>query len=457
MSHHHREAVTIIGAGLAGALAATLLARRGFRVELFEMRADLRREDVGGGRSINLALAARGMRALEAAGLFSAVEPLLIPMPGRMLHDIRGQLVFQPYSRNPGEVNYSVSRSGLNAVLLDAAEQAGARLHFNQRCESADTRTGNVRFTDTATGTTHETGNAPLIAADGAGSVMRRALAEQQGIDNREELLDHGYKELTIPPAPDGAWMIEREALHIWPRGGYMLIALPNTDGSFTVTLFLAREGTPSFAELDKPENLHAFFREQFPDALACMPTLLEDYRNNPIGTLGTVRCEPWHAGGNVLLLGDAAHAIVPFHGQGMNAAFEDCLVLDRLLDEFGPDWPAVFAAFSTRRKPDAEAIADMALENYVEMRDSVRDPKFHLQKAVGWELENRLPDLFIPRYEMVMFHPEIPYAEAQRRGAIQKALLAEVTAQAETLEEVDLNHAESLARERLQTTEGTE
>lgn len=454
MGNNQSTDITIIGAGLAGALLATMLARRGFTVELYEKRPDLRREDVGGGRSINLALAARGMRALDRAGVFGAVEPLLIPMPGRMLHDPEGRLSFQPYSRNPGEVNYSVSRSGLNAVLLDAAEAAGARIRFNHECTALDVTAGRARFRDTRGGKQRDSGGGPIIAADGAGSVARHALAAQCGIDNREEILGHAYKELSIPPAPDGGWRIEREALHIWPRGGYMLIALPNTDGSFTVTLFLAREGTPSFASLANRDAVEDFFRREFPDARAVMPGLQEDFAANPVGMLGTVRCAPWHHADRLLLLGDAAHAIVPFHGQGMNAAFEDCDVLMRLLDEHGPDWGALFRRFSELRKPDAEAIADMALENYVEMRDSVRDPKFHLQKAVGWELERRLPGVFIPRYEMVMFHPEIRYSEAQRRGAIQKALLAEVTAHAERLEDVDLDRAENLARERLKTTE---
>lgn len=445
-----KQTITIAGAGLAGTLLAVMLARRGFDVALYEKRQDLRKHAISAGRSINLALAGRGITALQEAGLFEAVQPLLIPMPGRQLHDQQGKLQFQPYSRNPAEVNYSVSRGGLNAVLLDAAEATGkVQTYFEHACEAYDCATGELRLRDTAAQRSITLTALPLIAADGAGSVIRHAMAQQQHIDSTEDLLPHGYKELVIPPR-DGRHQLRRDALHIWPRGGYMLIALPNLDGSFTVTLFLPHQGEPGFDHLTTPAAVQVFFTREFPDALALMPTLADDFFANPTGIMGTVRCTPWDAVGNALLLGDAAHAIVPFHGQGMNCAFEDCIALLALLDRYGPDWARVFPAFSATRKADADAIADMALENYVEMRDTVRDPKFQLQKQVGWELEKRLPGRFIPRYEMVMFHPEISYAEAQRRGAIQKDILATVTTDAETLETVDLAHAEKLAQEKL-------
>lgn len=445
-----KQTITIAGAGLAGTLLAVMLARRGFNVVLYEKRQDLRKHAISAGRSINLALAARGITALQKAGLFEAVQPLLIPMPGRQLHDQQGKLQFQPYSRNPDEVNYSVSRGGLNAVLLDAAEATDkVRIHFEHACETYDCATGELRLRDTATQRSVTVTALPLIAADGAGSVIRHALIEQGQATASEDLLPHGYKELVIPPR-DGRHQLRRDALHIWPRGGYMLIALPNLDGSFTVTLFLPHQGDPGFEHLIDPAAVQGFFAREFPDALALMPTLADDFIANPTGIMGTVRCTPWHSAGNALLLGDAAHAIVPFHGQGMNCAFEDCTTLLALLDQHGPDWARVFPAFSTSRKANTDAIADMALENYVEMRDTVRDPKFQLQKQVGWELEKRLPGLFIPRYEMVMFHPEISYAEAQRRGAIQKGILATVTADTKTLETVDLAHAEQLAQEKL-------
>lgn len=444
------QPITIIGAGLAGSLLAVMLAQRGFDVALYEKRQDLREHAISAGRSINLALAARGIAALREAGLFEAVQLLLIPMPGRQLHDRQGALQFQPYSRNPDEVNYSVSRGGLNAMLLDAAEATGkVRIHFEHACEAYDCATGELKLRDIAAQHAVTITALPLIATDGAGSVVRHAMAQQQHTVATEDLLPHGYKELVIPPR-DGEHQMRRDALHIWPRGGYMLIALPNLDGSFTVTLFLPHQGEPGFDHLTNPAMVQDFFAQEFPDALALMPTLVEDFFTNPTGMMGTVRCAPWHVAGNALLLGDAAHAIVPFHGQGMNCAFEDCRMLAELLDQHGPDWTKIFPVCSAARKANADAIADMALENYVEMRDTVRNPKFQLQKQVGWELEKRLPGLFIPRYEMVMFHPEISYAEAQRRGAIQKDILAAVTVSTDTLDTVDLARAEHLAREKL-------
>lgn len=444
------QSITITGAGLAGSLLAVMLAQRGFDVALYEKRQDLRKHAISAGRSINLALAARGIAALQTADLFEAVQPLLIPMPGRQLHDREGKLQFHPYSRNPEEVNYSVSRGGLNAVLLDAAEATGkVKVYFEHAVEAYDCKTGELRLNNTATQQPATITALPLIATDGAGSVIRHAMVQQGHTTATEDLLPHGYKELVIPPQ-NGTHQMRPDALHIWPRGGYMLIALPNLDGSFTVTLFLPHEGEPGFDQLTSPVAVQDFFAREFPDALALMPSLAEDFFTNPTGIMGTVRCTPWHVGDKALLLGDAAHAIVPFHGQGMNCAFEDCRVLTELLDRHGPDWATIFSTISANRKADADAIADMALENYVEMRDTVRDPKFQLQKQVGWELEKRLPGLFIPRYEMVMFHPEISYAEAQRRGAIQQNILATVTATAETQESVDLQRAEQLAREKL-------
>ncbi|HET9679856.1 MAG TPA: NAD(P)/FAD-dependent oxidoreductase [Gammaproteobacteria bacterium] len=443
------KTITLMGAGLAGSLLAVMLARRGFTVTIFEKRGDLRTEQLSAGRSINLALAARGIEALKHADLWNAVQPLLIPMPGRGLHSADGEESFQPYSKNPDEVNYSVSRHDLNALLLDAAENLGVEIFFGQACQSVDFSDNTLSMFDQTNHKDYLVRAAPLIATDGAGSPVRQAMAAQGFIKNDEALLGHAYKELCIPPGPNGEWQIKREALHIWPRGGFMVIALPNTDGSFTVTLFLAQHGVPSFDSLVTKEKLRAFFEKAFADLLPLLPTLEDDFFNNPTGMLGTVRCAPWHVKGKALLLGDAAHAIVPFHGQGMNAAFEDCIALDKLLAD-NNDWHDVFRQFSEQRKPNADAIADMALENYIEMRDTVRDPAFHLQKALGWELEKQLPDTFIPRYEMVMFHPEISYAQAQQRGARQKALLMELTAQHSTLDTIDIAAAVEQARQVL-------
>jgi kynurenine 3-monooxygenase len=413
--------VNLVGAGLAGALLAVLLARRGLEVTLFERRPDPRQSSPERGRSINLALAARGVRALERAGVMPQVAPLLIPMRGRMVHELSGKVALQPYGQRAHEVIYSVGRADLNRVLIgEALRHAGVRVQFDQACIGVDPRRNLLELR------AQQAPLAPTIATDGAGSAVRGSLARAGLLEVREEWLDHDYKEFTIPADPDGRHALEREALHIWPRGGFMLIALPNTDGSFTATLFLSRSGTHSFAALSSPQAAQQFFAREFPDALPLMPRLGEEFARNPQGQLGTVHTAPWHVGGEVLLLGDAAHAIVPFHGQGMNAAFEDCVALDELLDgEHG--WPQLFAQFEARRRANAEAIARMAVENYTEMRDTVLDASYLRRKAIAMELERRFPQRFIPRYSMVMFHPEIPYAEALRRGAVQAQILAEL------------------------------
>lgn len=440
--------VTLVGAGLAGSLLAVFLARRGFEVEVYERLPDMRRQAIPAGRSINLALAHRGIRALEAVGLYAEVRKLLIPMRGRMLHALDGTTSLTLYGRTATEVIHSVSRPGLNMLLMDAAEKAGARIHFGRRCEDVDFDGGTARFADEA-GKHHEVRVTTLIAADGGGSAVRQALTKRRSVEVREDILPHAYKELTIPAGPGGRHQMEKEALHIWPRGGYMLIALPNLDGSFTVTLFLAREGAPSFTALEGPEALHTFFAAQFPDALALIPDLAREFYAHPTGLMGTVHSASWHASGRALLLGDAAHAIVPFHGQGMNCALEDCLALDGCLERHGSDWERVFAEFETLRRPDAEAIAAMALENYVEMRDVVRDPKFQLQKQLGFLLEERHPGVFVPRYSMVMFH-HLPYSKARQRGIVQQRILDSLTESTVDLGGVDLARADSLVQAEL-------
>ena len=420
------SSVTLVGAGLAGALLAVLLARRGFEVTLYERRADPRQSRPEGGRSINLALAARGLAALERAGVMDAVRPLLIPMRGRMVHEIAGAPALQPYGQRPHELIYSVGRADLNRVLIAAATRhPGVRVRFGQLCVGVDAAAGTLQLRDGAGGAPYELALAATIATDGAGSAVRAGLARAALTLVREDWLDHDYKELTLP-AKAGAHALDPHALHIWPRGGFMLIALPNTDGSFTATLFLPRTGSTSFAALSTPAQVAAFFAREFPDLLAHAPQLLEEFATHPQGQLGTVHAAPWHVAGQVLLLGDAAHAIVPFHGQGMNAAFEDCVVLDELLTP-RPDWQALFARFEALRRPNTEAIAQMALENYTEMRESVRAAGYLERKALAMALERRFPDRFIPRYSMVMFHPEIGYAEALHRGAVQQQLLEDL------------------------------
>jgi kynurenine 3-monooxygenase len=416
-----------VGAGLAGALLAVFLARRGFAVDVYDRRPDPRLAGSERGRSINLALAARGIAALERAGMMERIRPLLIPMRGRMIHSLSGETQLQPYGQRQEEIIYSVSRSDLNRVLIEeAARNPRVRLRFRQTCLAALPETGALRLRDENTGSVSDVPIAATFASDGAGSNIRSSLARAGLISVREDRLDHDYKELTVPAAPDGRHRMDPHALHIWPRGGFMLIALPNTDGSFTATLFLARSGADSFDSLTSPERVRSLFQGQFADAAQLMPQLVEEFTTHPQGLLGTVYAQPWHIGGQVLLLGDAAHAIVPFHGQGMNAAFEDCLVLDSLLDRHG-DWETLFGEFERARLPNTAAIAQMALENYIEMRDTVRDPAYIRRKALAMELERRFPDRFIPRYSMVMFHPEIAYAEALRRGEVQQRILQEL------------------------------
>ncbi|MDE2448168.1 MAG: FAD-dependent monooxygenase [Gammaproteobacteria bacterium] len=439
--------VNIVGGGLAGALLAVLLARRGFAVDIYDRRPDPRLAQSERGRSINLALAARGIAALERAGVMERIRPLLITMRGRMIHSLTGGTQLQPYGQHQDEVIHSVSRADLNRVLIEeAALHPQVRFRFRHTCLAALPEAGALRFRDEDTGSECNVPIAPTFATDGAGSAVRSSLARAGLIRVREDRLDHDYKELTIP-AERGRHAMEPHALHIWPRGGFMLIALPNTDGSFTATLFLARSGADSFDSLSDPDSVRALFQSQFAEAARLMPRLLEEFATHPQGQLGTVYTTPWHVGGGILLLGDAAHAIVPFHGQGMNAAFEDCRVLDGLLDRHR-SWETLFADFGSARLPDTTAIAQMALENYVEMRDTVLDPAYLRRKELSLELERRFP-AFIPRYSMVMFHPEIPYAEALRRGIAQGRILEDLD-QWSAPGSVDFDLARKLIADRL-------
>jgi len=440
--------IALIGAGLAGCLLAIYLARRGFSVQVFERLPDMRKHAIPAGRSINLSLSARGIHALQEVELYGKLEAHLVAMPGRMIHGEKSELFYQPYGRDPSAVHYSVGRSMLNTLLLDAAESAGAELFFTTGCTGLDFENGRLFLKNEKDGTTQAQSFETLIAMDGAGSVVRHAMIEQGHIQGSDELLAHGYKELTIPAGPNGARGLEKHALHIWPRGGFMLIALPNTDGSFTCTLFLPYAGAVSFETLQDEESVLNFFETEFPDALPLIPNLSQDFLAHPKGTLGTVRCFPWRVGGKALLLGDAAHAVVPFHGQGMNCAFEDCAVFSQLLDKH-EDWESLYLAFEASRKPNTEAIADMALENYVEMRDAVRDSKFHLCKKIEWLLEARHAQRFISRYAMIMFR-RMPYRIAQARGEIQSAILEQLSAPIDRVEDVDLELADKLIVEKL-------
>ncbi len=422
---------TVIGAGPVGTLMALMLANRGHGVRLFERRADPRSAPPERGRSINLAMAARGMLALEHAGLAGRLATALMPMRGRLLHDERGGLQFLPYGQDEREVIQALSRERLNRILIEAAAECPAiELHFAARCVDVDVGAGTVALRDERSGREYTEAFEMLIGADGAGSAVRAALLARGHVSAREEMLDHDYKELTIPPdgARPGRHVFDAQALHIWPRGGFMLIALPNTDGSFTATLFLSRHGEPSFERLQHDQDVVRFFEAQFPDAARAIPDLARQFGANPQSRLGTLYCRQWQSDGRALLIGDAAHAIVPFHGQGLNCGFEDCRLLDRLLCQPQAGDPEarrrLLQQFEQQRRPDTDAIAAMALENYEEMRDTVRSPLFARRQALAARLERRFPGRFIPRYSMVMFHPEIAYSEAQRRGVAQERVL---------------------------------
>jgi len=452
MSGRPGRAVTIIGAGMAGTLLAVLLAKRGYRIELFERSPDPRKGNAPAGRSVNLALGERGRHALGVGGLLGEVDAFSIPMRGRMLHDPQGETRFQPYGKDESEVIYSVHRARLNHCLLNAADALDeVEIHFDHRLDDIDWDQGQAIFAG-PDGSERRHGFETMIGADGAGSALRKAMQSAADLGVSEELLDTGYKELTMPAAPDGSHQLDTNALHIWPRGGFMLIGLANADGSFTMTLFLDNEGRgdmSGFDQLGDWRAQRAFMQENFPDAVPLMPHLESEFRENPVGLLGTIRCRQWHLGGKALIIGDAAHAIVPFHGQGVNAAFEDCVELLDCIGDGARAWQDVFADLQGRRRDNAEAIADMALENYDIMRESVRHEGFLLRKALEHELERRHPGHFVARYSLVMFH-RIPYAEAYRRGEIQAGILDQLLANASSLDDVDYDKAAELITRKL-------
>src|SRR5256714_4943636 len=436
------EPLTVIGAGPVGSLLSLFLARRGHDVRVFERRPDMRRTGIGAGRSINLAVSTRGLHALHQVGLDDEVLRQAIPMRGRMVHAASGEPRFLRYGRDDSEFINSMSRGELNKLLMSEAERTGrVRIEFHKRLIGyAGSR---ARFRDERTGEESETQENIVFGSDGSASALRAAL----GLSVEESFLDFGYKELTVPKAPGGGFSLEKNALHIWPRKNFMLIALPNLDGSFTCTLFLPFEGAASFASIAAPASAERFFAETFPDALALIPRLGEALEEAPLGRMVTVRCSPWSRG-PALLVGDAAHAIVPFFGQGMNAGFEDCTVLMEMLDR-EPSFTRAFAELSETRKPDADAIADLAVENFVEMRDKVADPEFVLWKDVEAELSRRFPGEYLSRYQLVTF-TRVPYRAAQEAGRIQLDLLHSLTAKARSARDVDYSAAQSAIRTRL-------
>ena len=418
----------VVGAGLAGSLMAALLGRAGHRVLLLERRSDPRQGSAEAGRSINLAISARGLHALEQVGLRDAILRVATPLYGRMIHPVEGPLAFQPYGTRGHAIN-SISRADLNLALVEAAERSGdVAIRFGRRCTDLDPAGGWVETVDAASGGAAERHEGTVLGADGAYSAVRAHLQRQERYDYSQAYLAHGYKELHIPAAEDGSPRLDRNALHIWPRGGYMMMAMANPDASFTVTLYLAFEGANSFADLGAPAEVRRFFERTFPDAPALIPGLEREFSTNPTGTLVTVRCRPWHRGGAVALLGDACHAIVPFFGQGANAAFEDCLALAAALARHPGNRARAFEEYEAERLPNADAIADLALANFHEMRDHVASPLFRLEKR-GEVLLNRLfPKWFVPLYTMISF-TRIPYAEARararRQGRVIRGILA--------------------------------
>lgn len=417
--------ITIAGAGLVGSLWAVYMARRNYEVHVFERRSDMRKAFKEGGRSINLALSDRGWEALEKVNLANDIKKVSIPMYRRVIHDEQGNLSYQPYGKE-NQAIYSVSRAGLNVALMNLAEQyPNLKFHFDQKVAGVDLATASARFEDAA-GNENTVDADLLFGTDGAYSAVRNVFMKTPRFNYSQEYIAHGYKELTIPPGENGTYLLEKNALHIWPRGGYMLIALPNLDGSFTCTLFFPYEGQPSFGALDTDEKIMAFFKSVFPDALDLMPSFLQDWHDNPTAPLLIVRCFPWTKSGKVALMGDASHAIVPFYGQGMNSGFEDCSVLDALVDQHAEDWPTILEAFEKVRKPDADAIADLAMHNFIEMRDQTADPMFLLQKKIEGKFAAKYPSLWLPLYSMVTFS-HIRYSEAWKRGQMQDAIMKKV------------------------------
>lgn len=409
--------VGIVGGGLGGALLATHLGRAGFSVELYERRGDPTAGNSVGGRSINLAISARGIAALEEVGLAREVLASAMPMRGRMIHGRDGRLQLQPYDKDPARCIHSVGRAALNAVTIAAARaMPNVCVRFNQRCVDVDLDQPAIRLCDIHTEQIEERRADLVVGADGAFSTVRRAMMRLDRFSFSQDYLAHGYKELTIPPAADGGFQLEPNALHIWPRRSFMMIALPNRDGSFTCTLFFPFEGPLSFAALQGEADVRRFFEEQFPDAVPVMPTLLHDFFENPTGSMATMRCAPWWYRDRVALLGDAAHAVVPFYGQGANASFEDCSVLTQCLLAHADDREQALRAYHAARKRNVDALADLALENFLEMRDKTATQWFHLYKRTERTLHRLAPGWYTPLYTFISF-TTVPYAEAVRRA----------------------------------------
>jgi kynurenine 3-monooxygenase len=415
----------VVGGGLVGSLLAANLSRQGYRVQVYERRPDIRKTTIVAGKSINLALSHRGWRAIDMIGLRNEVLEVAIPMYGRLIHDAKGHVVYQPYGKE-GEAIYSVSRGDLNARLLEKAEKSySVEMHFHEKCTGVDFENSIAHFENSQTGITTEVQADLIFGTDGAFSQVRADLQRTPRFNYQQEYIAHGYRELLLPAGPQGTYLMEKNALHIWPRGGYMLIALPNPDGSFTCTLFMPYEGENSFAALHNDAAIESFFKCMFPDFTALLPNLAQEYHSHPLSDLVIIRCYPW-VKNRTCVLGDAAHAIVPFYGQGMNSGFEDCAVMNELMELHQHDWDHILPQFQQQRKPDADAIATLALRNYIEMRDLVGDPRFLLQKKIEARIHERHPDKWVPLYSQVTFS-HTRYSEALKRGIQQDAIMEKV------------------------------
>ncbi|MEO6695798.1 MAG: NAD(P)/FAD-dependent oxidoreductase [Ignavibacteria bacterium] len=441
--------ITIVGAGLAGSLLSVYLAKKGFEVNVYERRPDMRKESADGGKSINLALSARGIHALKEVGMFEEIKKISIPMYGRMIHTADGELNFQRYGKDDSEFINAVSRAELNKSLMDLADNNDkVKFNFNEKCTGVNFKEAEVSFHNEKTNALSKVRSDVVIATDGASSAVRMEMLKVPRFNFSQEYENYGYKELRIPPGNNGDFLMEKNALHIWPRGKFMLIALPNPDGSFTCTLFMAYDefsgGENSFEFLNSDDRVKNFFNTQFRDAFQLMPDLLVDYFHNPTGNLITIKCFPWVIEDKVALLGDSAHAIVPFFGQGMNAAFEDCTCLNECIDKHGNDWGKILKEYQFLRKENSDAIADLAQENFIEMRDLVADKRFQLKKKIEAELYKKHPDKFIPKYSMVTFH-RIPYSIALERGRIQERILNKLSEGVNSLDDVNFDDSNKM------------
>ncbi|MCG8808422.1 FAD-dependent monooxygenase [Tenacibaculum finnmarkense] len=452
-----KDNILIIGAGLCGSLLALRLAQRGYKVAVYESRPDLRTVDISAGRSINLALSDRGFKALRLAGVAEKAREICIPMYGRLIHDIEGNTFSSNYSGRDNECINSISRGDLNAILLTEAEKhENVTIHFNKKCTSVDIENTIAHFKDYQTKEEFSVNAEVIFGTDGAGSVLRKSyyLERKFLFSYSQNYLSHGYKELEIPANKIGNHQISNEHLHIWPRGAYMLIALPNMDGSFTVTLFLSYdEGKYNFNNLTSEEKITEFFETQFPDALKLIPSIKEEFLNNPTGALGTVKCSPWHYKNKTILLGDAAHAIVPFYGQGMNASFEDITVFDAVLNENLGDWETVFKTYEKARKENTDAIADLAIDNFHEMKNHVANPLFKEKRKLEMDLEKAFPNEYFSKYSMVTFKDDVPYAQAMKKGRAQDKALLNMVADSDFKHTTDLKYLKEILQKVVKET----